>query len=336
MFAGRLPLAARHVASRRRPMTDAISVVPFAIVATCAGAMVARSPLATPRNPPWKLKGTDHMLSVPRRLHLPGRLSLEYVDHGDATGAPVIALHGVTDSWRSFEPLLPHLPRSLRLLALSQRGHGDSDKPAHGYRPRDFGGDVAAFMDALDIERAVVLGHSMGAANALRMALDHPSRVAGLVLAGASAALGGNDELAGLWRHDIAGLADPVPSDFANDFQLSTLAQPVPPGLLDTAVAESLKVPAAVWRAAFDGFMTEDMSAELGRIAAPTLIVWGRRDVITPEADQHLLRSAIQGARLLVYDQAGHALHWEEPRRFAADLASFVFATTASRLVALD
>lgn len=273
--------------------------------------------------------------TTPRRLDLPGRPHLEIVEQGDASGTPVIALHGVTDSWRSFEPLLPHLPRSLRLIAPSQRGHGGSGKPAAGYRPRDFAGDVAALLDRLEIERAVVLGHSMGGVNALRFALDHPSRVAALVLAGTSANFGGNDELAAFWRHDITALTDPVARDFAADFQLSTLAQPLAAGFLDTAVDESLKVPAAVWRASFDGFMQEDLRGELGRIEAPTLILWGGRDVIVPDAHQQTLRASIRGARLQVYEHAGHALHWEEPQRFAADLASFVFVTIAARAVAV-
>jgi alpha-beta hydrolase superfamily lysophospholipase len=58
-----------------------------------------------------------------------------------AAGVPVILLHGITDSWRSFEPVLPHLPASIRAFALSQRGHGDSERPAAGYHPRDFAAD---------------------------------------------------------------------------------------------------------------------------------------------------------------------------------------------------
>jgi pimeloyl-ACP methyl ester carboxylesterase len=269
-----------------------------------------------------------------RTLQLPGRVRLEYVEHGAPHGTPVIALHGVTDSWRSFAPLLPYLPRSLRLLALSQRGHGGSEKPAHGYRPRDFADDVAAFMDALGIERAIVVGHSMGGVNAQRFAIDHPSRVLGLVLAGTSPCFGANPDLVAYWRDEIAALADPIAAQFARDFQLSTLAQPVAPEFLDTVVAESLKAPARVWRAAFDGFMSEDLTPGLARIHAPTLLVWGKHDTICRQADQEVMRSVIARARLETYAKAGHAMHWEEPQRFAADLTSFTFATAAPRTVA--
>jgi pimeloyl-ACP methyl ester carboxylesterase len=261
---------------------------------------------------------------LPRSLELPGRVALEYVERGDPAGVPVLLLHGVTDSWRSFERVLPHLPPSLRAFAISQRGHGDSQRPAGGYRTRDFGDDVAAFADALGLGPVVAVGHSMGSTNAMRFAIDHPGRVRGLVLSAAFASYRDNPEASALWDSAVSRLVDPVDPSFVREFQEGTLAQPVPPGLVDTAVEESLKVPARVWRAAFDGFFEDDVVGELGRIAAPTLIVWGARDALCRRVDQDALLAGILGARLLVYERAGHALHWEEPARFAADLAAFV------------
>ena len=87
---------------------------------------------------------------------------------------------------------------------------------------------------------------------------------------------------------------------------------------------ESLKVPARVWRAAFEGLFEDDFAAELGAIAAPTLALWGDRDGFARRADQDALVAGIPGARLVVYEGTGHALHWEEPERVAADLTAFV------------
>lgn len=94
-----------------------------------------------------------------KSIELPHRLKLEYVEQGDRNGVPVIFLHGITDSWRSFELVLPHVPKSVRAFALSQRGHGESERPQSDYHPRDFADDVAAFMDALELKRAVIVGH---------------------------------------------------------------------------------------------------------------------------------------------------------------------------------
>lgn len=278
------------------------------------------------------LQGID--AAVVRRIRLATGVTLEFVEQGDGDGLPVVMLHGVTDSWRSFAPVLPHLPRTLRAFALTQRGHGDADRPEAGYHPRDFAADVVAFADALGLERVFVVGHSMGSTNAMRFAIDHPDRCLGLVLAGAFARYQAHAELVGFWRDEVQRLVDPIDAALARDFQLSTLAQPVEPAFLDIVVGESLKVPARVWRAAFDGFMADEMAADYRRIAAPTLLLHGGRDQLAGTSDQHALLAAIAGARLAQYAEAGHAVHWEEPARFAADVAAFAAAVDARRVSA--
>ena len=274
------------------------------------------------------------MKTTLRQIQLPGRLQLEFAEQGERTGTPVVALHGVTDSWHSFEPVLPHLPSDLHVLALTQRGHGGSDKPASGYRPADFAEDVVAFMDVTGIERAVLVGHSMGSINAMRFAIDHPERVAGLLLAGTMPWFGRPPEMLAFHREQIAPLADPVPEALAREFQLSTLARPIDDAMLDRFVAESLKVPAHVWRAAFAGFIGDDFSSRLREIAVPTLIVWGRHDAFCSATDQQAMLGLIRTARLVEYADAGHAVHWEEPQRFARDLSQFVHSVAASAAIA--
>jgi non-heme chloroperoxidase len=260
-----------------------------------------------------------------KSVELPTGVMLPYVEQGAASGVPVLLLHGVTDSWRSFERVLPHLPGSIRAVALTQRGHGDADRPTAGYRFQDFAADLAALMDALGIEAAVIVGHSMGSYVAQRFAMDHPERTLGLVLVGSATTWRGNPAVLDLWNSAVSKLTDPVDPVFVREFQRSTLAQPVPQAFFEAVVQESLKVPARVWRAAFEAIVNDDHSGELGKIEAPTLIVWGDRDdEFCPGGDQEALRAAIAGSRLVVYSGAGHALHWEEPERFAADLAAFV------------
>lgn len=264
------------------------------------------------------------MESTPKHFELQGGVKLAYVEHGDESGVPVVLLHGVTDSWRSFEPLLPHLPAGLRAFALSQRGHGDSERPATGYHPRDFASDVAAFMDALELERAVIVGHSMGSYVAQQFAISYPERTLGLVLIGSFLNCRDNPVIVEFWDTALKDLTDPVPTSLAREFQESTLAQPVPPEFLAMVIEESLKVPARVWQGAFRGLLEADLSGELDKIQAPTLIVWGDHDAFFPESDQKALAATIANSRLVVYPGAGHALHWEEPARFAADLAGFI------------
>ncbi|MCD6027954.1 MAG: Biotin synthesis protein BioH, partial [Thermomicrobiales bacterium] len=87
---------------------------------------------------------------------------LPYVEQGAPDGVLMLLLHGYTDSWRSWESVLPHLPAAIHAYAPTLRGHGDADRPPAGYGPRDFAADAAAFMDALGIGQAIIVGASMG------------------------------------------------------------------------------------------------------------------------------------------------------------------------------
>ncbi|HZL98852.1 MAG TPA: alpha/beta hydrolase [Planctomycetota bacterium] len=262
--------------------------------------------------------------SEPRTIDLPGRVALDYVEQGDESGVPVILLHGYSDSRQSFELVLPHLPPRLRVFALSQRGHGDSGRPESGYRTRDFAADVGAFIEAQGLGPAVVVGHSMGSTHAIRVALDFPDRTRGLVLVSTFDSYRENPVIVELWETGVSQLADPVDPAFVREFQTGTLAQPVPPEFFERAVRESLKLPARVWQHAFQGFLEDDFTGELARVRAPTLVLWGDRDVLCTRADQDTLLAAIAGSKLVVYEGTGHALHWEQPQRFAADLVAFV------------
>lgn len=263
---------------------------------------------------------------VAKSIDLPNQIRLPYAEQGDPSGLPVLLLHGFADSWRSFELVLPYLPENIHAVALTLRGHGDASRPATGYGIRDFAGDLAEFQDAMHLRAAVIVGHSMGSGVALRFALDHPERTMGLVLVGASPTMGGTAAALEFWNSTVSKLTDPVDQALVRGMTDSMLAQPVPQAFVDAAVQESLKVPAFVWKATFESRwrLEGDYSADLNKIKAPTLIVWGDQDVRYPRGEQEGLASAIAGSRLLVYDGAGHLLHWEEPQRFASDLVTFV------------
>jgi pimeloyl-ACP methyl ester carboxylesterase len=249
-------------------------------------------------------------------------VELRYLEQGSDSGAPVLFLHGYTDSHHSFDLLQPLLPRNLHAFLLDQRGHGDSQRPECCYTQQDFAADVVAFMDALGLQRATLVGHSMGSFIAQQVALDFPERVQALVLIG-SAPTGNNEGVRGL-NDAVAQLQDPIPPAFVRDFQASTVSQPVPSSYLDTLVSESLKVPARVWKAALAGLIAEDHSSRLGAIAVPTLVVGGELDGIFSVAEQRALAAALLHASLVLYPQVGHAPHAEVPQRFTQDLTEFL------------
>lgn len=264
-------------------------------------------------------------------IRLPNGMTLRYVEQGPAGATPIILLHGFPDSWRSYESVMAHMPTSIRLIALSQRGFGNSDKPATGYHPRDLAADLAEFMTLRRIPEAIVVGHSLGALVAQRFALDFPEHVAGLVLIGTFKSQAESAEL----REMIASLetmTDPVEADLVHAFQASTIAQQVPEKFFATILAESARVPIHVWRSVLRAVLAYDDFDQLPKVSAPTILYWGERDGFSTYEQQQEIAHAIADAELRVYAGAGHSLQWEEPQRFAADLVSFMNTIGRRRL----
>jgi non-heme chloroperoxidase len=270
-----------------------------------------------------------NLSAAPASVILTNGVRIEYLEQGPACGIPVVFLHGVTDSCRSFEPVLSRLGSQIRAFAISQRGHGNSGRPESGYRYSDFSEDLRGFLDVLAIPRAIIVGHSMGSMVAQRFAIDHPARIAGLILIGAFSTLYGDPGLTEFVADCIDPLVDPIPLSFAREWQLSTVARPIDRDFLETIVHETRKPPARVWHAAFHGFLTSpDFSRELKAVSVPILVVWGDRDTYATRAHQDSLLAAIPHARFSVYEGAGHALHWEDPGTFATEISAFIEETT--------
>jgi non-heme chloroperoxidase len=246
---------------------------------------------------------------------------LRYATRGADTPIAVVFVHGWPDSWRSFQPVLDALSPATPAVSVSLRGFGGSDAPPDGYTPDDFAADVRDLADHLGITSAVFVGHSMGTLVVQRLAALHPERVAGLVLIGGFNQLP-DDVFEDIWSA-VQDLTDPISEPFVREFQSTTLAAPVPDRFFDQLVAESLRAPSPVWRAAFAGIRTMP-SAHDPAITAPTLLLWGDQDALVPRTEQDTLLAAIPGARLVVYEDAGHSPNWEQPERVARDIETFL------------
>lgn len=263
---------------------------------------------------------------------LGSELTLSYMAQGDRLGPVLVLLPGPTDSWISYQPVLDRIPLAIRTIAVSQRGHGDSDKPATGYRVQDFAADMVPLLDALDIERAVLAGHSGSCFVARRVAIDQPERVAGLVLEASPTTLQGEAGLEEFVTSIVSRLKDPIDPDFVRSFAIDTSSGEVSPDLLDQMIGEQLKVPARVWREMFAGLLEYNDMAELGRITAPTVLIWGDADELVRREMQEKLLERISCGELIVYPGVGHTPRWEDPIRFASDVAGFVERCFSPRL----
>jgi pimeloyl-ACP methyl ester carboxylesterase len=253
-------------------------------------------------------------------------LELPYVEQGDPDGVPVLLLHAWLDSRRYFDQLLAALPERIHAFAFDQRGHGDASKPAVGYRLRDFADDIGAFMDAVGLRAAVLAGGSSGGYVAQRFAIDHPDRTLSLALLGSPRSLRGPRPP---FADVIATVEDPIDAAFVRELNDGMLGREVPEATMATLCEENLKVPARVWRDAFEGLLAAEPPLDTGPIAAPTLIVWGARDALLPRADQEAMAAQIPGARLVIYDGVGHLPVIEAPERVAADLVALCDSVAA-------
>lgn len=257
-------------------------------------------------------------------VELASGLRLSCASAGPPDGPALVMVPGPTDSWRSFEPVLQALPNRVHAIAVSCRGHGDSDKPPSGYTVGDLATDTVELLDALQIERAVLAGHSGSCMTVRRAAIRHPERVAGLVLEASPSTLVGHAALESILASVIDGLGDPIDRELASSWIEDTSIPALAPELREVLIGEVLKVPAHVWREMFHALATYDDRVELARVTAPALLVWGDRDELVTRDAQDALVQLLPRASLSVYAGVGHAPRWEEPERYAREAASFV------------
>ncbi|MBC7936995.1 MAG: alpha/beta hydrolase [Rhizobacter sp.] len=266
--------------------------------------------------------GDAPMIPVLKTIDITSEITLEYVEQGCFDGTPVILLHGFTDSWHSYEMVLPHLPANLHVYAISLRGHGNSSRPLAGYHPEDFSKDLAIFIRRLNIIKPILVGHSMGSTIVQSFAGNYPGLTRGIVLAGSFADY--NTTAVSDFKIMIDQLTDPVDHAFAEGFQRGTAVRQVDETMMKTFIEETWKVPAYVWKAVAAGWTSSTCYSRLKNFDSPALIIWGDKDGFCSRADQDLLRSSLKKSTLKIYEGTGHALHWEEPQRFAEDLVTFI------------
>lgn len=248
-------------------------------------------------------------------------LTLTYVQLSTGEGTPLILLHGYTDNSRSWSLVAPYL--GVRpTWAVDLRGHGGSDVPACCYGLDSLAHDVVGFMDAMGIERADLVGHSLGSMTAGVVAGLHPDRVNRLVLI--SSALT-TPEGSGGWLWDnVPALEHPIDPDsqFMQDWYWNP--NPVDEVFLRYEMRESAARPAEVWEGVLQGLSLADWSFFAGRITAPTLILWGDQDGLFGAAEQEALRAALPGARFETYPGYGHNMFWETPETAGAMIDAFL------------
>ena len=270
------------------------------------------------------MAGKDAASPIHREITLKSGRRHHYVSVG-AAGPRVVLLHGFTDSWRSFELLFAPLGAKFLLFALDQRGHGGSE-PGASYAIGDFADDAIAFVESLGGEPVHLIGHSLGAIVAQRVAQARPDLLASLILISAAPSASGHAGLMAM-RDELAAFATHVPRDYARAFQASTAHRPIDAAQLEIFVDESMKLSADTWRRTVDGLLGDTALAE--PIKVPTLSIWGVRDAVFDAQAQQALAQKIPSLTAAHYADVGHAPHWEAPARVAGEIERFILSLPA-------
>ena len=265
-------------------------------------------------------------------LHTNDGVRLSYRDEG--AGPVLLILPGIAGSVAMFERQVAGLCDRYRVVAYDHRGHGESDKPGHGYRISRLAKDLDDVLSTLDMTDVTVLGWSMGCSVAWsHLDLFGPGRISRLVLVEGHPCLcrvpGMSDEEAA----DVAVVFEPdAAAEFAAGLrhnqhaamrQLARLICTDPDTDLDWLTGELVKLPAGAAEALLFNHLIQDWRDTVRRIAVPTLVVGGGRSHV-PTAAQQWLRRAIPGAELALLPDRAHLLFYEDPGTFNTLVRNFI------------
>ncbi len=244
-------------------------------------------------------------------------------EHGEGRRA-VILLHGLGGNAGLWEPTLPALDGH-RVLAWDMPGYGASPPVEPGFPA--LAAALARMMDAAELERADLVGHSIGGMVALEFALTWPERVRSLTLYASPPAFGGRDPA--FRERFLADRLAPLEAgqslaEIAPQVLSRMLGDNPDPAAAPAAIASMAAVPEAGYRAALATLVTFDRRDDLGRLDMPCLVLVGEADPLAPFHVMHWTANAIPGARMAIIADAGHLAHLERPSDFNTMLTSFL------------
>lgn len=255
--------------------------------------------------------------------------TLGYDDVG--TGIPVLFLHGFPHNRSLWAPQLGALATAARTVSMDLRGFGES-APGAARSMDDYADDAAALLDALDIDRAVVAGLSMGGYATLAFWRRHPARARALVLCDTRA--GADGEASRASRRDMQRMArDQGSSAIANQLingMVGATTRLKNPELVDELHRMMSLAPEDGVVGALEAMMTRpDSTSMLATISVPTLIIVGDEDLLAPATEARAMHLAISGSRLEIIVGAGHVSNAERPATFNHLLSEFLISLTA-------
>ena len=288
-----------------------------------------------PASPDWR------EVDWPRHLHrakVAGR-EVNYVDIGEGEAEPVVFIHGLGGNWQNWLENIPCAAQHRRVIAVDLPGFGESEMPADKISISGYGRWVEELLDQAQVERAALVGNSMGGFIATEMAISYPQRVERLVLAAAAGissanvrrfpVMSGARVTAALGTMTAARNREVVSRPRLRHLALSTVIRH--PTRLRADLLHELILGAGKpgFISALDALTSYDFRDRLPEVGCPTLLVWGAEDILVPVEDADEFERLIPDARKVLFDETGHAPMLERPREFNDCLMKFLEAADA-------
>ena len=263
-----------------------------------------------------------------------GQVRIHYQEKG--TGVPLLLIHGFSSSTFSWKDIFEQLSRNFRVIAVDLKGHGFSDKPDGDYTRRAQAALIVQLLDYLKIEKAWLVGNSMGGEIALNVALLNGHRVAGLILidSGGINVEGGQSLAPSYIRIPVLGrllVALALTSDrlvrrgleksFFDDSKVTDERIAAYHRPLKTRGGQLAGVRARMQAGQFP------VEPQLDRVKVPTLIIWGADDIVIPPAAGRRMNALIAASKLVIIENCGHTPQEERPERVLEEIQKFVLSS---------
>jgi len=249
-------------------------------------------------------------------------VNIKWEERGD--GEPLLLIQGLGYARWSWDPVVPGLAERYRVLSFDNRGIGESDKPDGPYTARQMAGDALQVLDEAGIDRAHVLGASLGGMIAQEVAVVAAERVQKLVLCCTTSGGAETVPMPDVTVQLFAEAATLAPEVAMRRFVENALGSDPPPGLVDELCRRRVENPPdqAGWQAQAAAGMT--FAGVDGEIVAPTLILTGTDDNVVDHRNADVLAQRIAGARVERFAGAGHLFFWEQPDAFVRIVTEFL------------
>lgn len=253
-------------------------------------------------------------------------VNVYYESYGNGS-PPLVFLHPWSTNRYIWSNQVPAFAREHQCILMDHRGHGLSDKPATGYAIGEMAADVVAVLDELNIEKAILVGNSIGGMIAMQTNLDAPQRVLGNLILSSGTNIGADTppEVAQAmqqdWRGVFSGLMDAAIS------AESKAQKPEIASFMDACFRVEDNFTEAVFFASLadpNGVFAWNISDRLKDIPNPTLIIAGRQDGATTVEQNQFLADNIPNAEIKIYDHVAHFCQLEDPKLFNDNLSDFI------------